>query len=426
MSDLAEVKSIIETQGRAWEEFKKANDELVKAKADGKAVGDLEAKLAKLEKDGLSSGEALSAKFVAAETEAKAAKAAAAEAKTAIEELEAKFNREGLFAKGGEKKSDVNAWARAVINAHTVGTANLTADQQKALAAVEAEYKSLGIANDASGGYLAPSEFVREIIKGVTEISPARLLARVRQTGSKSIMLPKRTGQFAAQWTADQGSRTETTGLAWGMAEIHAHEMYALIDISQQNLEDSAFDLESELDFEATEQFAVAEGAAFVSGTGVGQPEGILTNADVGFTVSGSAAAVAADGLLTLKHAIKTAYARNATWAMNRTTLGSVRKLKDGQGQYLWMPGIAQGKPNTLDGDPYAELPDMPSEGANTFPVAYGDFMRAYSLVDRIAMSMLRDPFTQATSGNIRFLFRRRLGGAVVLPEAIRKLKCSA
>lgn len=426
MSDLNEVKSIIETQGRAWEEYKSTNEALIKAKADGKAVGDLEAKLAVIEKKGLEAGEAMSAKFVAAENEVKAAKLAAAEAKTAVEELEAKWNREGLFGKGGEKKSDVNAWARAVINAHTVGTANLSPDQQKALAAVEAEYKSLGIANDTTGGYLAPSEFVREIIKGVTEMSPARQLARVRQTGSKSIMLPKRAGQFAAQWTADQGTRAETTGLSWGMLEVHAHEMYALIDISQQNLEDSAFNLEAEVNFEATEQFAVAEGLAFVSGTGVGQPEGILTNADVSSTNSGSAAAVTADGLLTLKHAIKTAYARNANWAMNRTTLGSVRKLKDAtSGAYLWMPGLAQGKPNTLDGDPYVEMPDMPSEGANTYPVVYGDFQRAYSLVDRIAMSMLRDPFTQATSGNIRFLFRRRVGGAVVLAEAIRKLKCS-
>jgi HK97 family phage major capsid protein len=425
MSDLAEVKKIIEDQGKAWEEFKTANDALIKAKADGKAVGDLEAKLALIEQKGMTAGDALSAKFVAAEADVKQAKAAAAEAKTAVEELEAKWNREGLFGKKQDKKADINAWARAVVGAHTVGVANLTGDQQKALAAVEAEYKSLGIANDVSGGYLAPSEFVREIIKGVTEMSPARQLARVRQTGSKSILLPKRTGQFAAVWTAEQGTRSETTGLAWGMLEIHAHEMYALVDISNQNLEDSAFNLESEISFEATEQFAVAEGAAFVTGTGVGQPEGFMTNADVGSTNSGSAAVITADGLLTLKHAIKTAYARNANWALNRTTLGSARKLKDGNGAYMWMPGIAQGKPNTLDGDPYVEVPDMPSEGANTYPVAYGDFARAYSLVDRIAMSMLRDPYTQATSGNIRFLFRRRLGGMVVLPEAIRKLKCS-
>jgi HK97 family phage major capsid protein len=89
------------------------------------------------------------------------------------------------------------------------------------------------------------------------------------------------------------------------------------------------------------------------------------------------------------------------------------------------MPGIALGRPNTIDGDPYVEVPDMPNEGAGTTPVAYGDFARGYNLVDRIAMEMLRDPYTQATSGNVRFIFRRRLGGQVVLAEAIRKLTCS-
>lgn len=421
---LGDIKSIIDGQGKAFEEFKSTNDALIKAKADGKAVGDLEAKLAKIEKD-FAKGDEISAKFVAAEAEVKQAKAAAAEAKTAVEELEVKFNRQGLGSVGKEKKHDINLWARAVVDAHQKGIVNLTEAQQKSLADVAAEYKSLSVSNDSTGGYLAPSEYVREILKTVTEISPARQLARIRSTGAKSIMLPKRTGQFAAVWTAEQGARTETTGLTWGMLEIHAHEMYALIDIAQQNLEDSAFNLEQEISFESTEQFALLEGAGFVSGTGVGQMEGFLTNADVGITNSGAAATITADSLFTLKHAIKTAYARNANWALNRTTLGAVRKLKDGEGNYLWQSGLALGKPNTLDGDPYVEVPDMPSEGANAKPIAYGDFMRGYSLVDRVGMSMLRDPYTQATSGNIRFLFRRRVGGMVVMPEAIRILKCA-
>ncbi len=146
--------------------------------------------------------------------------------------------------------------------------------------------------------------------------------------------------------------------------------------------------------------------------------------------MSGSAATVAdangqADGILTLKHAIKTAYTRNATWALNRTTLGSVRKLKDANKQYIWMPGIALGKPNTIDGDPYVEVPDMPSEGPIPTRSPTATSPRAYTLVDRLAMSLQRDNLTQATSGNVRFLFWKRVGGAVTLAEAIRKLKCS-
>lgn len=425
MSDLSEIKSIIEAQGQAWEEFKSTNDAVIKGKADGKAVGDLEAKLAKIE-GAFTQGDAISAKITAAENEVKAAKLAAAEAKAAVEELEVKFNRQGLAGIGGKQKVDSNQWARAVVDAHTKGIVNLTQDQQKALSDVANEYKAMSVSNNTTGGYLAPAEYVRDILKTVTEISPARQLARVRTTGNKSILLPKRTGQFAAVWTAENATRAETTGLTYGMLEVFTHELYALIDISEQNLEDSAFNLAAEIASEASEQFAVAEGTAFVTGSGVGKPEGFMTNSSVGFTVSGSAAAVAADGLLSLKHSLKTAYTRNATWALNRTTLGSVRKLKDGTTtQYVWQPGLALGKPNTIDGDPYVEVPDMPSEGANAYPVAYGDFSKAYTLVDRVAMAMLRDPYTQATSGNIRFLFRRRLGGMVVMPEAIAKLKCS-
>lgn len=417
---------------RAFEEFKSTNDKrLGEIEKKGTASAETEAKLARIETD-IAKFEDLNQRITAADQEAKAAKEEAAELKGKIDGLSTAMRRTGSndpAERAHEVKAARNLWARGVI-ASTMPGMQPTAEQIKAIADVEAEYKALSVGNDTTGGYLAPAEYVREIIKGVTEISAPRQLVRVRSIGGKSIMLPKRTGQFAAQRVAEQGTRSETDGLRYGMVEIVAPEMFALIDISQQNLEDSAFDLEAELAMEATEQFAVKEGSEFVSGSGVGEMEGILTNADVANTVSGTAATIAdsdgqANGLLSLKYGIKTAYARNASWIMNRTTLGSVRKLKDAQKGYIWQPGIADGRPNTIDGDPYVEVPDMPSEGANTYPVAYGDFRRAYTLVDRVAMQLLRDPYTQATSGNIRFLFRRRVGGAVVLAEAIRKLKCS-
>jgi HK97 family phage major capsid protein len=105
--------------------------------------------------------------------------------------------------------------------------------------------------------------------------------------------------------------------------------------------------------------------------------------------------------------------------------LGSVRKLKDNNKQYIWMPGLQNGAPNTIDGDPYVEVPDMPNEGAGNTPIVYGDFRRAYTWVDRISMEMLRDPYTQATSGNVRFIVSKRVGGQVVLAEALRLVKCS-
>lgn len=426
-------KTAIEQVMTAFEEFKAANDNRLK-EIEKKGSSDVVTaeKVERIE-GALSKFEDANQKLTASLLEAKKAADAEKEHVDEIEEKLAKLELRGANDNdpAAERKARVNTWARAVVGAATKGAVNLSAEEQKALKDVEAEYKAMSVGNDTTGGYLAPIEYVRDIIKGVTELSPVRSLVRVRSTAAKAIQLPKRTGQFAAQWVAEQGTKSETDGLRYGLWEIPTHELYALIDISEQNLEDSAFDMESEISMEANEQFAVAEGTAVVAGNGVGKPEGWMTATGVGENISGSAATIAdadgqANGLLTLKHALKTAYVRNAAWALNRTTLGSVRKLKDGDKNYIWMPGIALGKPNTIDGDPYVEVPDMPSEGAGAFPIAYGDFSRAYTLVDRIQMSMLRDPYTQATAGNIRFIFRRRLGGQVVLAEAIRKLKCAA
>lgn len=423
MSDKpVEVKDVME----AFEAFKETNDARL-IEVEKKTSADIltEEKLARINAT-LDGFEAHSKTLTMLEKKAKA-----------LDELDAKFDAiETTLARHApgdtkhEKKNRVESWARAVVSAHIEGVANLDEHQRKAIDEIRAEFKALNVSSDAAGGYLAPMELVREIIKGETEISPVRSLANVRQTAQKSVSIPRRTGTFAAQWVAEQGTRSETTGLAYGLIEIPMHEFFAEIHISNQMLEDSAFNMQSEITMESVEQFAAAEGGAFVTGNGIGKPEGFMVNSDVLTTNSGTAATIAdsdgqANGLLTLKHAIKTAYTRNASWVMNRTTLGSVRKLKDGDKGYIWMPGIAQGRPNTIDGDPYVELPDMPSEGSGLKPIAYGDFKRAYTWVDRIQMEMLRDPYTQATGGNVRFIVRKRVGGQVVLPEAIRTLTCS-
>jgi HK97 family phage major capsid protein len=234
--------------------------------------------------------------------------------------------------------------------------------------------------------------------------------------------MPTRSGTFAAQWVAEQGTRAETTGYTTGQEELPTHEMYALVDISEQLLEDAVFDVEAEMSGEFAEQFAKAEGTAFVSGNAVGKPEGILTNASIGTTNSGNASLLTADGLITLVHAIKSDYARNATFLFNRTTLAAIRKLKDTAGQYVFQPGmqIIAGVPNTILGYPYVETPDMPDVAANAKAVAFGDFRRGYMIVDRVSLAVLRDPFTQATSGNVRYVARRRVGGQVIMAEAIR------
>lgn len=430
----AETKTLLTEQMKTFESFKEANDTVqAEIKKLGEADVILREKVDRINA-GLDKFEDMNQKLTLAQQQAKGAADKVDEIKEQADRIETAIKRSGAGGSADKKvelKTLVNLWARGVVLAETRGVANLPAEYRKAFDDIAAEHKALTVGTDTTAGYLAPTEYVRDIIKGVTEMSPIRSVVRVRQTANKAIQIPKRTGQFAAQWVAETGTKTETNGLTYGLEELPAHELYALIDISNQMLEDSAFDMEAEIRLEASEQFAVAEGVAVVSGNGVGKPEGFMTNTSVGTANSGSAATVAdangqADGMITLFHAIKTAYSRDATWALNRTTLGSVRKLKDADRQYIWMPGLANGIPNSILGAPYVEMPDMPNEGAGLKPVAFGDFRRAYTLVDRIVMEMLRDPYTQATAGNVRYIFRRRLGGQVVLAEAIRTLTCSA
>jgi len=129
-----------------------------------------------------------------------------------------------------------------------------------------------------------------------------------------------------------------------------------------------------------------------------------------------------------LVYAIKSDYLGNARFVMNRTTFAKLLQLEDGEGQKIFHVGLnlVNGAPSTIVGYPYVLATDMPAIGGSAKPIAFGDFSRAYTIVDRVNLSVMRDPYSQATSGNIRYVARRRVGGTVVLPEAIRLQNISA
>ena len=401
-----DIKNAITDLGRTFEEFKKVNDQRLEQIEKGESTALVDEKLAKMEAK-MDSYEDINQKLTTAELNAD-------NIKSQIEKLETIVTRPN----SGFESKQVDEYMSAFDTYCRKGLEGLDPVEKKALT----------VSNDSTGGYLAPPEYVRELIKDVTEISPIRSIARIRSTASRSIQVPKRTGTFAAQWVSESGTRSETTGYNVGLEELPAHEQYALVDISEQDLEDSVFDLEAEMQSEFAEQFAKAEGAAFVSGNAVGKPEGFMTNSSVSSIDSGSNTAITADNLITLVHNIKSDYGRNGTFVFNRSTLAAVRKLKDTAGQYVFQAGMSLqgGVTNTILGQPYVEATDMASIAQNAFPIAYGDFRRAYMIVDRVSLAVLRDPFTQATTGNVRYIARRRVGGQVILPEAITKLKVTA
>ena len=396
--DNNEVKSAVETLGKTFESFKSTNDERLKQiEAKGSSDPITEEKLSKIEKD--------LDKYSVMEKSMKAQAESTKANQEAMARLETIMSRPD-FGKGSPVESKAvqvfDKWLRK-------GKDSLAPE----------ELKVLTVSNDNTAGYLAPPEYVREIIKGIVEYSPIRSLARVRTTTNRSVQVPKRTGEFAAQWVAEEGARTETAGYAVGLEEIPAHELYALVDISEQELEDAVFNLESEMNSEFVEQFAKAEGNAFVSGNAVGKPQGLLSNANVNNVAKGGAA-LDGDSMISAAHNVKSEYGRNGTYVMNRSTVSAVRKLKDGGGQYIFQPGLYQmGVGSNILGHPIVEASDMPDVAGGAKPVLFGDFRRGYMIVDRVNLSIMRDPFTQAASGNVRYLARRRVGGQVILPEAL-------
>lgn len=401
-----DIKTAIQDLGETFSEFKKVNDERLEKLDKGESVAELDQKMANIESK-LNTLEEVNQKLVAAEQSQK-------NLQETVEKFETRLTRPN----SGMDTKTVDEYMGAWDSYCRKGLEGLDAMEKKALT----------VSNDSTGGYLAPAEYVRELIKDVTEISPIRQIARVRSTGQRSIQIPKRTGQFAAQWVSESGTRSETTGWQVGLEELPAHEHYAMVDISEQDLEDSVFNLEAEMQSEFAEQFAKAEGAAFCTGNSVGKPEGFMTNSSVSEVNSGNSSALTADGLISLVHGIKSDYGKNGVFVFNRSTLSAIRKLKDTAGQYILQTGmnLEGGAINTILGHPYIEAADMADIGANAYPIAFGDFRRAYMIVDRVSLAVLRDPFTQATTGNVRYIARRRVGGQVIQAEAIVKQKVSA
>jgi HK97 family phage major capsid protein len=402
-----EVKTAVEAMAGAFEEFKKVNDDrLAQIEAKGSADALTETKLAKIEAD-LDKFENINQAITQQQKHAEGFEAK-------LNDIETMLKRPANAMEAKEVDLSLKAWDSFMRK----GQDNMAPE----------EVKALTVGTAATAGNLAPAEYVNELIKVISEISPVRSVARVRQTSNKEIEVPSKTATFAAAWTAEGGSRTETTGYTTSLNTIPTHELYALVDISGALLEDSVFDLEAEMNTEFAEQFAKAEGAAFLTGNGTNKPTGILDGTTVASTTAAAAAAIATDDLMDLVHGLQSEYARNAAFMLNRTTLGEIRKLKDTAGQYIFQTGFSgqSGLPNTILGHAYVEAVDMADIAAGAKPVVFGDYRRGYMIVDRVALSVLRDPYSQASTGNVRYIARRRVGGEVVLAEAMRALKMAA
>ena len=300
------------------------------------------------------------------------------------------------------------------------------------------ELKAMSAGSNTDGGYTVPLEIEQTIDRILAKVSPMRAIATVRQIGGNVYRKPIATAGAATGWVAETDARPQTTTPTLAAIDFPTMELYAMPAATQALLDDSMVDLEQWLAGEVQTVFAEQEGAAFVSGNGTTQPKGFLSETTVadaswvwsklGYIASGADGAFASsdptDALVALAYAPKQGYRANGSWVMNRTTESVIRKFKDAQHNYIWQPGATAGQPATLLGYPVAEAEDMPDIASNSYSIAFGDFARGYLIVDRVGVSVLRDPYS--AKPYVLFYTTKLVGGGVQNFEAIKLMKFAA
>lgn len=372
-----------------------------------------------------------------------------------VEKVEAVLKRPGVAAgwAGDEAAKDAKAafdFAKAKLaNAGKLGVnTKIEADEAayvayaeafapymraRSDAAMAAQFQAaMQTGSDPDGGYLVPSTMSSRMITKIYETSNLRALATVETIGGKELEIPRDEGEFGyGGWVGETTAPSETTTSQLGVSKIFAHEMFAEPRVTQNMLEDAGLDIEAWVANKVGEKLGRIEATAFFTGTGVNQPRGLLTyangttNGTIEQVISGGATSVTADAIYNLVFQLKDYYTQNARFLMKRTTVRDVMKLKDGQGNYLWQMGdVRGGQPSTLLGFAVDRCEDMPTIAASSLSIAFGDFRAAYTIVDRLGITLLRDNLT--AKPYVKFYNRRRVGGDVVNFEAVKLMVTSA
>lgn len=435
---IIEIKKLLEDQGRTWKSWRDTNEALIKAKADGKAIGDLEAKLEKVgsELDKLTD---LKQQFDDLMVKlarpggmgGKADDTLAAETKGFNDALRADYQTKGRAAPQPLTVEHYTQYKSALFGLLRHGDMErLSGDERKALSA----------GSDPDGGYMLPTPTQGRIVQRVYERSVMRQIATVQTISTADLEGIIDNGEAGGGWTGETSSRTETGTPQVGKYRIEAHELYAEPRVTQKLLDDSAIDIEAYLAGKVGDKFARLEGAAYWTGNGVAKPRGLCsyTTAATGDDTrdwgtfehvksgaNGDFTTTKADPIQDLLGAFRNEYLTNAQWVMRREVRTKIRKLKKGTtDEYMWEPSLQAGQPDMLLGYPCRVDQYMPALATDSLSLAFGDFREAYLIVDRMGVRTLRDPFT--AKPYVKFYSTKRSGGAAVNFEAVKFIKFSA
>lgn len=436
-TDFGEVKKVIEDIGKTFEEYKAENDARLEALGvgDESKASELSVKLTKM--DGHLT------KLLKLKSDIEVNHKAL---QSRVEDLESRRDLPGItspLAKTNEEyKGQFISYMRNsspsnVMRRHEA-MAKMTELAKQAKVQGEIEQKGVLIGTGPEGGFAVPEEISREIERLELKYSPVRRLVKVRRVGTSDYKeLVDEAGQEAG-WAGESTTRTETAAGTLRSRAPTMGELYAYPKTSMFALEDMFFDVAQWLTEGVSRAFARTESEAVIRGNGADKPTGLINTTPVSdddfasplrsnaafeyFQGTGSPPAIEADNLFDVLYMTNSAYRAFGTWVMNSLTTGVVRKLKTSDGAYHWQPGLAMGQPDRLLGYPVETWEQLDDVGATTFPLAFGDWQRAYILVDRVGMMLIRDEITQP--GFVKFYIRRRVGGTVLNNDAVKWLRC--
>lgn len=279
---------------------------------------------------------------------------------------------------------------------------------------------ALQVGTDSEGGFIVPEEFETMLVEYLQDINPMRAFVTVVNTASDR-NIPVESTLGTASWTAEEAAYSESDA-AFGQVVLGAHKLGTIVKVSEELLQDAFFDVQTYLARNFSKRFGIAEEAAFVNGDGSGKPSGIVGASGEGVTATG-AAAITSDEIIDLFHAVPRQYRNNAgsAWLMNDSTAKLIRKLKDGDNQYLWQPGLQAGQPDVILGRPVVVSTAMPAPTTGNKSIVFGD-MAGYVVADRQGTAVQRLNELYAANGQVGFRAWKRMDGKAVDATGLKHL----
>ena len=281
---------------------------------------------------------------------------------------------------------------------------------------------ALSIGTDSEGGYLVPDEYERKLVQALEDEVFFRSLANVIKTSSGDRKIPIVTSKGEAAWI-DEGGQFPESDDSFGQTSIGAYKLATMIMISDELLNDSVFNIENYISKEFARRIGTKEEEAFFVGDGKGKPEGLFGSADLGVTAA--TVNITFDDVMDLFYSLRAPYRKKATWLLNDSTVKAIRKLKDGNGNYIWQPSVRDGEPDRILNRPYRTSIYVPELATGNRVMAFGDYSY-YWIADRQGRSFKRLNELYATTGQVGFLACERVDGKLILSEAVKTLEIKA